>query len=214
MTPDLSLYRLTSRQKWQLALSVFVVYWPIRPYVNIISPAWAFRATRIPFFILEISLSLLFFFFWISITEWIQRRLFRWFGDGFLLEFRVPTQLATLLIASVITLSFNFGFYTIARSANGLMEARFPAFQITPPPRAAELDVPVVRQYNREQRARVNNGLTVMALLSAFYLAANRRTNRRLRTYSYAPNGLRKKPFRRSLPRSKARLTHIFCSTA
>ena len=180
MTPDLSQYRLTSRQKGQLALSVFVVYWPIRLYVNISSPAWAFRVTRIPFFILEISLSLLFFFFWIGITEWIQRRLFRWFGDGFLLEFRIPAQLATLLIASIMALSFNFGFYTIARSVNGLMEERFPAFRVLRPARAAELDLPLVRQYNREQRARANNGLTVMALLAAFYLAANRRTNRRL----------------------------------
>jgi len=210
MTPDLSLYRLTSRQKWQLALSVFVVYWPIRPYVNIISPAWAFRATRIPFFILEISLSLLFFFFWISITEWIQRRLFRWFGDGFLLEFRVPTQLATLLIASVITLSFNFGFYTIARSANGLMEARFPAFQITPPPRAAELDVPVVRQYNREQRARVNNGLTVMALLSAFYLAANRRTNRRLQDVQLRTERLEKEALQAQFAALKSQVNPHF----
>ncbi|MBC7571127.1 MAG: histidine kinase [Spirosoma sp.] len=180
MTPDLSLYRLTGRQKWQLAVSVFVVYWPIRLYVNISSPAWAFRATRIPFFVLEIVLSLLFFFLWISITEWIQRRLFRWFGDGFLLEFRIPDQLATLLIASIIAMGFNFGFYTIARSVNGMIEEQFPAFRVTPPPRAAALDLPVVRQYSREQRARVNNGLTVMALLSAFYLAANRRTNRRL----------------------------------
>ncbi len=148
------------------------------------------------FFILEISLSLLFFFFWISITEWIQRRLFRWFGDGFLLEFRVPAQLAILLIVSVMALSFNFGFYTIARSVNGLMEARFPAFQITPPPRAAELDVPVVRQYNREQRARVNNELTVMALLSAFYLAANRRTNRRLQDVQLRAERLEKEALR------------------
>lgn len=177
---DLTQYRLTTRQKWQLALSVFVVYWPIRLYINISSPAWALRVTRIPFYVLEILLSLLFFFLWISITEWIQRRLFRWFGDGFLLEFRIPAQLATLLISSVMALGFNFGFYAIWRSTNGLIEERFPAFQVSPPARPAELDMPRVRQQSREQRTRANNGLTVMALLSAFYLAANRRTNRRL----------------------------------
>jgi len=177
---DLTQYRLTTRQKWQLALSVFVVYWPIRLYINISSPTWALRVTRIPFYILEILLSLLFFFLWISITEWIQRRLFRWFGDGFLLEFRIPAQLATLLISSVMALAFNFGFYAIWRSTNGLIDEQFPTFRVSPPARPAELDVPRVRQQSREQRTRANNGLTVMALLSAFYLAANRRTNRRL----------------------------------
>ncbi len=210
MTPDLSLYRLTSRQKWQLAVSVFVVYWPIRLYVNVSSPAWAFRATRIPFFILEILLSLLFFFLWISITEWIQHRLFRWFGDGFLLEFRVPDQLATLLIASIIALGFNFGFYTIARSLNGQLEERFPAFRVTPPPRSAELNLPVVRQYTRDQRARANNGLTVMALLSAFYLAANRRTNRRLQDVQVQAERLEKEALQAQFAALKSQVNPHF----
>ena len=210
MTPDLSLYRLTSGQKWQLALSVFVVYWPIRLYVNISSPAWALRVTRIPFYVLEILLSLIFFFLWISITEWIQRRLFGWFGNGFLLEFRVPAQLATLLVASVMALGFNFGFYTIARSVNGLIEDRFPAFRALPPPRAAALDVPIVRQYNREQRARANNGLTVMALLSAFYLATNRRTNRRLQDVQLRAERLEKEALQAQFAALKSQVNPHF----
>ena len=174
-------YRLTNRQKWQLALSVFVVYWPIRLYVNISNPSWAFRVSRIPFFVMEIILSVLFFYIWITITEWIQKRLFDWFGEGFLVEFRIPAQLATLLVASVMALTFNFGFYALWRASDDFLEKQFPTYRTEShrPPKSRPTD-DAFRQASREQRARVNNGLTVMALLSAFYLAANRRTNRRL----------------------------------
>lgn len=183
MTSTTLLYHLTNRQKWQLALSVFVVYWPIRLYVNISNPSWAFQVSRIPFFAMEILLSVLFFYVWISITEWIQRRLFDWFGEGFLVEFRIPAQLVTLLVASVMALTFNFGFYALWRTFDDFLEKQFPTYRIQtqhpprPKPGPAE---ETFRQASREQRARINNGLTVMALLSAFYLAANRRTNRRL----------------------------------
>ena len=173
-------YRLTTRQKWQLALSVFVVYWPIRMYVNIASPTWAFRASRIPFFILEILFSVLFLFIWISVTEWLQRRLFSWFGDGFLLEFKIPAQLATLLIASLIAVVFNWAFFGVWRGLDNLLEDRFPAYSVQPRKLPGPPTDEARRQQSREQRARANNGLTVLAMLSAFYLAANRRTNRRL----------------------------------
>ena len=183
MTSTTLLYHLTNRQKWQLALSVFVVYWPIRLYVNISNPSWAFRASRIPFFVMEILLSVLFFYIWISITEWIQRRLFDWFGEGFLVEFRIPAQLVTLLVASVMALTFNFGFYVLWRTFDDFLEEQFPTYrtqtQHPPKPKPGPAEEAFWRA-SREQRARINNGLTVMALLSAFYLAANRRTNRRL----------------------------------
>ncbi|GAB3642231.1 sensor histidine kinase [Spirosoma arcticum] len=183
MTNTILSYRLTNRQKWQLALSVFVVYWPIRLYVNISNPSWAFRVSRIPFFVMEILLSVLFFYIWISITEWIQRRLFDWFGEGFLVDFRIPAQLATLFVASFMALTFNFGFYALWRTFDDFLEEQFPTYRIQtqrpPKPKPTPAEENFWRA-SREQRARINNGLTVMALLSAFYLAANRRTNRRL----------------------------------
>lgn len=174
-------YRLTTLQKWQLALSVFVVYWPIRLYVNINNVSWFFKATRIPFFLLEIVVLLSFFFIWISVTEWIQRRLFSWFGDGFLIEFRIPAQLATILTASVMAVMFNFVFSGLWRGLDNLLENRFSIYR-NEPRRQTEnsADVQRLKRENREQRNRVNTGLTVMAMLSAFYLAANRRANRRL----------------------------------
>ncbi len=132
---------------------------------------------------MEILLSILFFYIWISITEWIQRRLFDWFGDGFLVEFRIPAQLVTLLVASVMAVVFNEGFHSLQRGLNGFLENQFTVYKQEPPwgrSPGSPPSTPQQRQASREQRTRVNNGLTVMALLSAFYLAANRRTNRRL----------------------------------
>ncbi|MFD2573859.1 sensor histidine kinase [Spirosoma soli] len=172
-------YRLTTLQKWQLALSVFVVYWPIRLYVNTSNPSWAFRVTRIPFFVMEIALSILFFFVWISVTELIQRRLSSWFGEGLLIEFKIPAQIATIVIASLMALVFNFGFYSLWHQVDNLLEQKFPVYRDQPHPQRSP-EVNAMRKENREQRGRINNGLTVMAMLSAFYLAANRRAYRRL----------------------------------
>ena len=109
-----------------------------------------------------------------------------------------------------MALGFNFGFFTIARSVNGLIEAQFPAFRVLPPSRAAELDLPVVRQYNREQRTRANNGLTVMALLSAFYLAANRRTNRRLQDVQLRAERLEKEALQAQFAALKSQVNPHF----
>ncbi|WP_018621773.1 sensor histidine kinase [Spirosoma luteum] len=175
--------RLTNSQKWQLALSVFVIYWPIRLYVNIGAWTQAMITRSIPFWILEIVLSVLFFYAWITVTEWLQQHLFKQFGEGFLIEFKIPAQLATLAIASALAVCFNFAFYGIWHGLDSTLEKQFGIRKEQDiRPQQAELP-PVVQEERRkrsEQRRRVNNGMTVMAMLSAFYLAANRRTYRRL----------------------------------
>ena len=176
-------YRLTNRQKWQLALSVFVIYWPIRLYVNTSNLSWLLSVRNIPFWIIETILSVLFFYAWISVTEWLQQRLFKQFGEGFLIEFKLPAQLATLAIASALALCFNFGFSMIWHGLDDALEQRFGIYRdqearsprpAMPPPISEE------RRKRGDQRRRINNGLTVMAMLSAFYLAANRRAYRQL----------------------------------
>ncbi len=176
-------YRLTNRQKWQLALSVFVIYWPIRLYVNTANLSWLLVTRNIPFWILEIILSVLFFYAWITVTEWLQQRLFKQFGEGFLIEFKIPAQLATLAIASALALCFNFAFFMIWHGLDDTLEQRFGIYreQDARPPRPA-MPPPISEERRKrgDQRKRVNNGLTVMAMLSAFYLAANRRAYRQL----------------------------------
>ncbi|MVM41876.1 histidine kinase [Spirosoma sp. HMF3257] len=175
--------RLTTSQKWQLALSVFVIYWPIRLYVNGATLDWLFSPRNIPFWVLEISLIILFLYAWLTVTEWLQQRFVSRFGDGFLIEFKIPAQIATLVIASALAVVFNIGFGTLWRNLDDVLQQQFGFYReqearpprYVGPPRTEE-----DRRRSREQRRRVNNGLTVMSMLSAFYLAANRRANRRL----------------------------------
>jgi sensor histidine kinase YesM len=132
--------------------------------------------------LLETLLSVLFFYAWITVAEWLQKLFFNRFGEGFLIEFKIPAQLATLAIASALAVVFNIGFFFIWRSLDATLENRFGVYReqearLARPALAASLEE---RRKRGDQRRRTNNGLTVMAMLSAFYLAANRRAYRRL----------------------------------
>jgi sensor histidine kinase YesM len=176
-------YRLSTQQKWQLALSVFVVYLPIRIYINTSEFTWALLLKSFPFWILEAILSISFFFVWINVTEWLHRKVFRGFGEGFLIELKWPAQIFILLIASGLAVGFNMGFYVAWRALDSTLEQRFGYYRdndawrrkTTPTPEVAE-----ERKRRNRQRSRANNGLTVIAMLSVFYLSANRRAERRL----------------------------------
>lgn len=176
-------YRLTNSQKWQLAISVFVVYWPIRLYSNGATLSWFFSVRQMPFWVLETLITVLFFYAWITVTEWLQQHFFHRFGEGFLIEFKIPAQIATLIIASALAVSFNSAFAVLWHGLDDVIEQRF-GFYHEPEPRQIKpqtpLRSPAERQRARERRRRTNNALTVMAMLSAFYLSANRRAYRRL----------------------------------
>lgn len=190
-------YRLTASQKWQLALSVFVIYWPIRLYANVSSLTWLFMARNIPFWIVEITLSVLFFFAWITVMEWLQQRLFNQFGEGLLIEFKIPAQLATLAVASALAVVFNIAYSFIWHGLDDALEQRFGFYRdqevhwqraATPPPPAIVEE----RRKRGDQRRRTNNALTVMAMLAAFYLAANRRAYQRLQVVQVRAERLEK----------------------
>ena len=182
MTATTLSYRLPTRQKWQLALSVFVIYWPIRLYVNVQHPTLEFWLRTTPFFVMEILVTVAFFYVWISVIDWLQQRTFARFGNDFLVEFKLPAQLTTLLIASAMAVVFNQGFHSLQRTLDTFLEKQFTIYQREPlwGRTSGTRPSPEQRRANREQRGRINNGLTVMAMLSAFYLAASRRAYRRL----------------------------------
>lgn len=175
-------YRLTNSQKWQLALSVFVIYWPIRLYANGTTFGWFFSLRQLPFWLLEIILSILFFYAWITVTEWLQQYFFKRFrlGEGFLIEFKIPAQIATLVIASALAVSFNSAFSILWHTLDDAVEQRLGLYHEQEPRPQRPVRSPGDRQRSRDQRRRINNGLTVLAMLSAFYLSANRRAFRRL----------------------------------
>ncbi|AUD05814.1 sensor histidine kinase [Spirosoma pollinicola] len=166
---------LTNRQRWQLATTVFAIYWPIRLYVAVNQFSLALIGKVWPFWIMEIVVTILFFGLWLTVIDWFQQRIFRLFHKGFLIEFDLPAQLATLLLAGGLAVLFNMGFYRL------WMEMA----QLTPIRESTAVHSPVdLRRSNRftdgGQHQKFDNGLTIMAMLAAFYLAANRRGYKQL----------------------------------
>ena len=104
---------LSKRQQLQLAWSVAIIYWPIRVYINIHDLSQVSILQRLPLWMMEITVNVLFFFLWINVIEWMQQRLFNWFGRGFLMEFKVPAQLAMFLMATLLAIMFNIGFRSL-----------------------------------------------------------------------------------------------------
>ncbi|GAB3270745.1 hypothetical protein GCM10027347_41630 [Larkinella harenae] len=177
--------QLTNLQKWQLAASVFVIYWPIRVYTN--WPIWIGKSpenyveemlNRIwPLWLMEIIFTMLFFILWLNVTEWIQQRFFNQLGKEFLVEFTLPAQLATLVIAGALAVLFNLVFNYLWVSISSFLERQLNDTTIA----TWRLFVdPACLRTDFERRHKVNNGLTVMAMLAGFYLAANRRGYKRL----------------------------------
>jgi two-component system, LytTR family, sensor kinase len=179
-------YRLSTRQKWQLALSVFVIYWPIRVYLNVNHVSWAWLERFLPFWLLEIPLSLGFFYLWLSVVGWLQQRAFERFGndEGYLIKLNLPAQIGMLLIATALAVGFNATFQTLGRGLNDWLETQVPFYRQQAEARNREQLAGRPRKtppMSREQRDKMNTGLIVMAMLSAFYLSANRRAYQRMR---------------------------------
>ncbi len=162
-------YRLTFPQKLWLALSVFIIYWPIRLYINI--PVWEWRmlARNWFFWIIEIAITVSFFTFWLSFTEWLEQQMAFLFRRGFRTRFTILGQILTFIVAVALAVVFNTGFHQLWRWIDNRQEQTVPRL---PPPKRPESE--------KEQRRRANNGIMVIAMLSAFYLAANRRSARQL----------------------------------
>ncbi|MDQ1088123.1 MULTISPECIES: sensor histidine kinase [unclassified Siphonobacter] len=165
--------RLTSIQKWQLSLSLALIYTLTVIYATTTDPLLTmdrfYHELRfaLPFFTISFGL----FYIWLSITDWLQLKFFNYFGENYLLEFKLQPQIISLLVSLVLAFLFNFFLHKSLRIA---MEAIFHVFppQNTPmPKRSAEMWALVVR---------ANNGLSVMIMLTAFYLIAAVRATQRV----------------------------------
>ena len=164
---------LTFRQKIWLAFSVVAVYWPIRLYQNIPGVSTDFLLKGLPFLVVEGTLTFLLFLGWVYLIDEIQRRLAHWFGRGGMGKLRWPARLLTLLLAVGLALLFNEIFGTVRRGMDNGLTRQFPSLGQSPQRSRPSRDT--------GQRERMNNGLTFLALLSAFYLTANRWSGQRIR---------------------------------
>ncbi|WP_428657925.1 sensor histidine kinase [Runella sp.] len=166
--------QLTFRQKWQLALSVSIIYMPLRLYISFFDFRQISLLQRLPLWVMELTVIVLFFFVWINLIEWIQQRLFSWFGNDFLIEFKIPAQVVMFVIACAMAVIYNTGFRTLWGTAENTLESQFGITQ------SQSDEIRLVNQQTRPQRRKAYNALTILALLSAFYLASNRRAYHQL----------------------------------
>ncbi|QMW04722.1 sensor histidine kinase [Spirosoma foliorum] len=195
---------LSFNQKIRLALSVFAIYWPIRQYVSLDHLDWDIIQKNWLLWLIELVVTVLYFTFWLSVTEWIEQRFVGSFRTGFLVEFKLPAQLLTLLIAGLLAVVFNIGYGALWRRLDWALnhdgteligrngEPPFQNHHNFPGngprgddphghgPRGNGPHGHDFRGNDRHRRDKLNNGLVVITLLSAFYLAANRRGYKQL----------------------------------
>ncbi|WP_020606029.1 sensor histidine kinase [Spirosoma spitsbergense] len=174
---------LTPRQKARIALSILLIYWPIRVYMNVGVLSWNVLWDNAFFFVIELTLTFLFFWGWVSLIDWLQERLLRRFGADPSHALRWPVQLISLAVATGLALIFNAGFAVVHHRMDTGIERQFPRLG-----RPLE----TVPRGGRENRQRMNNGLVFMAMLSAFYLTVNRRSTQHIQTLQLQTERLQK----------------------
>lgn len=178
-------YQLTFRQIARLAFSLVVIFYPITLYVNSPELSWAFLERMYPVLLAQMVLSLLVFFIWISFTEWLLQQLADRFGEEILIEFKLPAQLLALVMAIGAALLMNMASREVWRAMNP---------QRSHPPTAQQAEARQARQRSEfwQYFERSNNGMTILIMLSIFYVAANRRANRRLKDVQIQTEQLQK----------------------
>ena len=179
--------RLTSRQKWQLAIRLLLLYSPLLLYVNLPeslrNPAKLLEAS--PFIMVFVLVALGLYFIWITATDWIQNQLFRWFGEDFLLDFNWLALVLTMLISLGLALLYAKVFQLIIM---GLFTLVIQS-GLLPPPKHHELPfTPDVVAYLN----RVNNVFNLVIILSAFYLTIISRSYQQLKDVKFRAERLEK----------------------
>ncbi|GAB3943148.1 hypothetical protein GCM10028805_08910 [Spirosoma harenae] len=168
--------QLTNRQKWELATTVFAIYWPVRLYVHINHFSLAILQRIWPYWVVEIIVTILFFGLWLTMMDWIQQRISGQMQKEFLIEFGLPAQLATLVVAGALAIVFNMAFYRLWIFMAETERARYTQ---SVPIKAPTTSTPR-QSAERGERRKIDDGLTIMAMLSAFYMGANRKGYKRL----------------------------------
>lgn len=168
---------LTSRQKWQLAVRLLVLYAPLFIYVNLPE-----SARNLPSLVKMLPFSLVFglftiglYYLWITVTDWIQNQLFRRFGEDFLLDFSWLSLILTMLISLGLALLYTtvlqsllYGVFTLINRSGLWQHDKNHTSPFTPE----------VFAYLQ----RVNNVFNVVIILSAFYLTVISRSYQKLKT--------------------------------
>ncbi|MCF0060468.1 histidine kinase [Dyadobacter chenwenxiniae] len=179
--------RLTSKQKWKLAIKLFLMYSPLLFYVNM--PQTEHNGASIvyflPFFILFSLVGLGMYFIWITATDWLQRYLFKRFGLEILLESGWQEIVLTVAISLGLAVLYSLVFQLVMKSVAFLI---FPVLQSTNALPKGEPFLPEVMDYVH----RANNGFSVAIMLSIFYLIINTRSSQQLKSIQLQTERLEK----------------------
>jgi two-component system LytT family sensor kinase len=167
MAQSRSIYTLTNRQKLELGAGVAFIYLPLRIYMNVLGIDQATFLHKFPLWVIELTITIIFFSLWIIVTEWLQHYIAGIWGEDVLDEFRFLNQFFTLLIAIGLAVMFNAAFSILWH----WMESVWDHTRFEMPPLLSRLANP---------KRRANNSITVMALMAAYYLASNKRASQRL----------------------------------
>ena len=122
---------------------------------------------KFPLWVIELTITIIFFSLWIIVTEWLLHYIAGIWGEDVLDEFRFLNQFFTLLIAIGLAVMFNAAFSILWH----WMESVWDNSTFEMPPLLSRLANP---------KRRANNSITVMALMAAYYLASNKRASQRL----------------------------------
>jgi hypothetical protein len=158
--------KLTTGQKWQLTLYLTGLFFPLLTYANLPDDARNLATLlRIsPFLVLFFGVNAGLYYLGITATDWCQRLVTRWLGEDVLTGRGGQSFLITFSIALLLAILFINAFH-------GMLALLVLAGQQIAPERV-HIPVPSEIQTYIE---RANNAMSVVTMLSAFYLTMNLR---------------------------------------
>jgi hypothetical protein len=167
---------LSVQQKWRVAFSLTLIYYPILVYLDYGNwdGTWRGLGQLLPSITQGAAVILVVFWGWIYVVEWLQDRLFRWFKEEFSLTMRWPALLTTITICLALSAVFSLvsggtSYYIdlqLQKHGWGMAEGG-------------------VGPVNEDLWLRSYNGYSLMLMLSVFYLLAHNRTQQRLSAVAY-----------------------------
>lgn len=161
--------RLSVRQKGQLALTLFVISYPILRYM--FSEGSSGNVPDLLLWTLVHAVTMLpFYFLWVAVAEWLQLRLAGWLGEDSLLEMRPAVQLVLFGLSLLLAIGFLTAWTRVLQYAQAVVLAW----------RGQPLTVSYSPAYAR-LFDRANNGFFLLLMLLVFYLLANRQALLRVR---------------------------------
>lgn len=198
--------RLTSTQKWQLAVRLLVLFSPLLLYVNLPEKARNPGSLLhiVPFFLLFSLINLGMYYLWISATDWCQRQLSSRFSSDFLMQFTWRSMLVTFLISFSLALLFTKILPVILIGAFKVLKSLWP--WLLPSKKGDSPFPPAVLAYIE----RVNNVFSIVIVLTAFYLTISERAFRQLKDVQLKAERLEKEALLSQFGALKSQLSPHF----